>query len=116
MSAGCDGHADLASEVRTLLLAALDRLDPVLQRVYAAPPTDDQARSGERPCAVCPVCAALTAWRGERSELAAQAAHHLAGLAAVLRTALVEGAGASRADGEEHAQQPRPVHRISVIR
>lgn len=118
MSVECDGHADLAglaSEVRVLVLRALDRLGPVLDRANATPAPGEP--SGARPCEVCPVCALIALWRGERSELGARAAEHVAGLVAVLRTALDEGAGApGSVDETACAAQARPVQRISVAR
>lgn len=127
MSPRCDGHADLASEVRLLVLGALDRLAPVLERARATPapaPTGEPADGADRPCTACPVCALIAAWRGEHSELAARAAEHVTGLVAVLRAALDEGAGAppsDRADPHPGADAPdpgeaRPVQHIDVSR
>lgn len=76
------GHAGPAAELRALALLALDRLDPLLARLHETAP--------ERSCTGCPVCAALTAVRGERPELAGRLAAHATGLAAAVREALDE--------------------------
>lgn len=113
---GCPGHGGLPAEFRTLLLGALDRIEPALERLRAAGegPVPD-----ERPCEVCPICALIAAWRGERSELAVRAADHAAGLVAVLRAALDEGCGgpAPTDDGPPPGGRPgRPVQHIGVHR
>lgn len=125
---GCNGHTGLPDEFRTMALAALDRLAPTLERMRV-----EQAAAGEpgvaaagqdnaadRPCAVCPICAVIAAWRGERSELAARVVDHAAGLLAVLRAALDEGVGAPAAADESAPRHgpsaPRPVQHISVHR
>lgn len=123
MSDGCDGHAGLPAELRVLVLGALDRLAPVLERMHAEQAPGEPAAPGGgtgSPCTVCPVCAVIAAWRGERTELAARAVDHATGLVAVLRAALDEGAGAPGAADESAPRQrphpPRPVQRISVHR
>lgn len=148
---GCNGHGELPDEFRAVVLGAVDRITPVLERLQAQqsmttsdPVTSDlssstgagpaaagcgdadsaQAPSAgatpSTPCAVCPVCAVIAAWRGERSELVARVVDHAAGLVAVLRAALDEGAGApARGDGSAPASRPpsgRTVHHISVHR
>lgn len=65
----------------------------------APPQKEDPARHdpGEQPnCTTCPVCAVLTMLRGGRSELAVRLADQVAGLLAVLRAALEEGAAPRR--------------------
>lgn len=118
---GCHDHAGLPAEVRAILLGALDRIAPALERMQAEPGRDgDEPTPPGAPCAVCPVCALIAAWRGEHSELTARAAEHLAGLVAVLRAALDEGVGAPAAADESARGQPPPsgppVQRISVRR
>jgi hypothetical protein len=118
-SAGdCSGHPGLAAELRALALAALDRLDPALERIRAEPTGEPAGTDGT--CAVCPVCALIAAVRGERPELAVRLAEHAAGLLAVLRTALEEGAGhpgpGGTAGSEPAPAAGRPVQRIPVAR
>jgi hypothetical protein len=86
----CDGHDQLAAELRELAVGALDRLGPLLDRLRSGPPTS----GGERACVGCPVCAVVAVLRGDRPELAVRLAEHASGLVAVLRAALEEGAGA----------------------
>lgn len=81
---GCTGHSGLSTELRAVVLLALDRFAPVLERIGAEPAT------GPSSCASCPLCAVLAALRGERPELAVRLAEHATGLAAALRTALEE--------------------------
>ncbi|HLU59057.1 MAG TPA: hypothetical protein VKZ81_26650 [Pseudonocardia sp.] len=113
---GCGGHEGIGEELRVLALAALDRVDPVLARLRAGPVTD-----APEACASCPVCAIIAALRGERPELAVRLAEHAAGLVAVLRTALLEGAEGGTASGAEpdpaaDRPPPRRVQRIPVER
>jgi hypothetical protein len=87
---GCGDHSGLSAELRAFALSALDRVEPLLERLRVEP-------AGRTPetCASCPVCALLAALRGDHPELAGRLATHAAGLVAVLRTALEEGAPAS---------------------
>ncbi|GEL17171.1 hypothetical protein [Pseudonocardia asaccharolytica] len=118
---GCD-HGGLAEDLRAAALQLLDRLQPAVERLRAAGavgsggPTDTPAS-----CAACPVCALITALRGERPELAGRIAEHTAGLLAVLRAALVEGAGSSdgssgRPASESAPSSARRVQHITVRR
>jgi hypothetical protein len=106
---GCGGHERIGEDLRVLALAALDRIDPVLDRLRA-----DSAGEAPETCATCPLCALIAALRGERPELAARLAEHAAGLVTVLRAALQEGAPAPAAEAEQPS--PRRVQRISVER
>ena len=68
---------------------ALDRVEPVLDRLRIEPPTADGAET----CAACPLCAVMAALRGERPELAAAAGRaRWAGCVTLLRSALDEPA------------------------
>jgi hypothetical protein len=111
----CAGHPGIGEELSALVLAALDRIGPVLDRFREeqAPP----GRLSEGTCAFCPVCAVLAALRGERPELAARLAEQAAGLVAVLRAALEEGAPAA-ADQQAESAPPsgRRVQHIRVDR
>ncbi|TQM14115.1 hypothetical protein [Pseudonocardia kunmingensis] len=112
---GCDAHpgagADIGEELRTLVLGALDKVDPVLERLREEPAT-----TGAGTCAVCPVCAVVAALRGERPELAARLAEHASGLVAVLRAALEEGGPAPGAAAPPEPAPSRRVQRIHVDR
>ncbi len=82
---GCGGHAGLPGELRAVVLLALERIGPLLERVATEPST------GPSSCVNCPVCAVLAALRGERPELAVRLAEQASGLIEVLRAALDEG-------------------------
>ena len=84
-SPGCEGHAGVPAELRALALAALDRIEPALDRLRIEPPTPTSAT-----CAVCPVCALLAALRGEHPELLQRLAEHAGGLVTALRQAMAE--------------------------
>lgn len=112
----CGGHAGAAAEFRGLALAALDKLQPVLDRLRSDGPAPDAADQPAT-CVACPVCAVLAALRGERPELAARLAEHAAGLLAVLRAALDEGAGAAPQDpAPADPGRTRRVQHIPVAR
>lgn len=113
-SENCGAHAGVGEELRTLALTALDRIDPVLDRLRSEPA--DAAEPGAQPCAVCPVCAVIAALRGERPELAVRLAEHASGLAAVLRAALEEGTPTSATAPAPEPSPARRVHRIRVER
>ena len=83
----------------------------MLERLRAEP-----ASEAPETCASCPVCAVIAALRGERPELAVRLAEHAAGLVAVLRTALEEGAPASPAADVTERPPARRVQRIRVDR
>lgn len=117
---GCGGHSGMPAELRAMALQALDRLDPLLERVRSEPPTAAGAT-----CAVCPLCAIIAALRGERPELAVRLAEQAVGLVAVLRAALEEGGPTQDPAPQDPAPQDpaaqpgsrvRTVHRIRVDR
>ena len=111
---GCGGHEGIGEDLRVLAMAALDRIDPVLDRLRTAggEPVSDAPDT----CASCPICAVIAALRGERPELAVRLAEHAAGLVAVLRTALEEGAPAPAAADVAERPPARRVQRIRVER
>jgi hypothetical protein len=109
----CGGHAGLSDELRALALAAIDRIGPVLDRMRAEPAPPEGVRPAPT-CGVCPVCAVISALRGERPELAARLAEQAAGLLAVLRAALEEGTPAPAEPAGETA--PPPARRVQHIR
>jgi hypothetical protein len=108
---GCGGHEGIGEDLRALALTALDRIDPVLDRMRTEP-----ASESPETCASCPICAVIAALRGERPELAARLAEHAAGLVAVLRAALEEGAPAPAAADVTERPPARRVQRIRVER
>ena len=85
-SPGCDAHAGASAELRALARTALDRVEPVLDRLRIEPTTPVSPET----CAVCPLCALMAALRGERPELVQRLAEHLGGLVTLLRSALDE--------------------------
>lgn len=98
----------LAEELRLLLDAAAERAQPWLHRLSGEAGEHDPGT-----CGWCPLCNAVALARGERSELAAKAAEHVAGLIAVLRAALAEPAPAPP---EQPAEGKPRVQRIPVVR
>jgi hypothetical protein len=112
-SPGCDAHAGASAELRALARTALDRVEPVLDRLRIEPTTPVSAET----CAVCPLCALMAALRGERPELVQRLAEHLGGLVTVLRSALDEAAGSAEPPPERTASgSPKVVQRIPVER
>lgn len=115
-----DNTGRLAEELRLLIDAAAERMQPWLQRVAEA---GDGTHTPET-CGWCPLCNGVALLRGDRSELAAKAAEHAAGLVAVLRAALREpGAQPSppeptgaASDSEESADAGQRVQHIKVVR
>ena len=109
---GCETHTGLPSELRALALAALDRLEPAVDRLRTEPTT-----SANGTCAGCPVCALIAVLRGDRPELAARLAEQVGGALAALRAALEEGVGEFSPPVERTAAgSPRLVQRIPVER
>ncbi|MFD0202753.1 MULTISPECIES: hypothetical protein [Saccharothrix] len=101
----------LAEELRLLLDAAAERAQPWLDRVAA------EGEHDTRTCGWCPLCNAVALARGDRSELAAKAAEHVAGLIAVLRAALAEPAASDDAAQEQPVRPEKPrVQHIPVVR
>lgn len=118
---GCDAHATLPAEVRALVLTALDRVEPAIERLRTGVP------DGEPPapaCTTCPFCALLAALRGERSDLVVRLADQAGGLLAALRAALeavaeapdVPQPDAPATEERTASGSPRPVQRIAVQR
>lgn len=129
-SSGHSGqHEDLAEELRRYVFGALQLVEPYIEQVRDAQPTEESAARSA--CDECPVCAVIVVMRGGRSELAARLAEHATGLVAVLRSALAEGLGHGSAScpgahpddpadpaGPSGApsEEPRGVQRIQVSR
>ena len=114
----CGAHAGLGEELRALVLTAIDRIGPALDRLRDEA-SDSPARPTGSTCAVCPVCAVIAALRGERPELALRLAEQAAGLLAALRAALEEGgpAGAPEAGPPPPEEAPsQPARRVQHIR
>jgi hypothetical protein len=112
----------VVEELRALGLLALDRLDPLVNRLSesVAPERDDPAgpRAGHR-CTSCPVCAVLTDVRTDRGDAVAEVARHATGLLAALREVLSHdrsGRG-GQAPSQPFSSVPDPiVQRIPVER
>jgi hypothetical protein len=111
---GCDAHAGASAELRDLARTALDRVEPVLDRLRIEPSTPVSSET----CAVCPLCALMAALRGERPELVQRLAEHLGGLVTLLRTALDETVETSEPAPSERTASgsPKVVQRIRVER
>lgn len=115
-------RAAVVEELRALGLLALDRLDPLVDRlteaVAAAPDlavstASDPAGTPEHRCTSCPVCVAFADVRTGHPDALAQVARHAAGLMTALRAVLADEAG-----GPEQApsRRERVVQHIAVER
>jgi hypothetical protein len=108
-SPGCDGHGGVSAELRAFAVAALDRIEPALDRLRIEPPTPISPST----CAVCPVCAVIAMLRGEHPELVQRLAEHAGGLVTALREAMAE----TDPPPERTASgSPKLVQRIPVVR
>lgn len=117
-----DARAAVVEELRALGLLALDRLDPLVDRlteaVSAAPDPAEPTASGpvgtpEHQCTSCPVCVAFADVRTGHPDALAQVAQHAAGLMTALRAVLADGAD----DPEPAPSRPeRVVQHIAVER
>lgn len=90
-------HAALMAELRALALAALDRLEPIIERAAqtaesADPNSTPAEEAGERPvgCSWCPVCALVALVRGEQHDLVTLVSSQIAALLALVRALLAE--------------------------
>jgi hypothetical protein len=95
-------HGDAAEELRLLVIALLDRLQPGVRGLLAAmrevglqqgaqqSAEHGTEQAGQQPvaCGWCPLCSAIALVRGERPELAARIAEHADGLLLALRAVL----------------------------
>ena len=111
-SPGCAAHAGASAELRALARTALDRIEPVLDRLRIEPPTPASSET----CAVCPLCALIATLRGERPELVQRVAEQLGGLVALLRATLEEEATAPAPAERTSSGSPKAVQRIPVER
>src|SRR5688500_11405672 len=110
-----DNTGKLAEELRLLIDAAAERMQPWLQRVAEA----GDGSHTPATCGWCRPCKRVALLRGDRSELAAKAAEHAAGLVAVLRAALREpGTPPVPPEPSGGAEEPsgQRVQHIKVIR
>jgi hypothetical protein len=106
------------------------RVQPWLERIAQAPGaehtgTGEDAAGGPRgdgpPCTACPVCAVLSALRGDRPELVSRLAEHASGLLAVARELLNPPPGATDDENDAPGKAPArtvvqhvPVHHVTV--
>jgi hypothetical protein len=115
-------RAAVVEELRALGLLALDRLDPLVDRLTEAvsAPPDPAVSTGSGPagtpehrCTSCPVCVAFADVRTGHPDALAQVARHAAGLMTALRAVLADGA-----DGPEQTplRPERVVQHIVVER
>ena len=106
-------HAALMAELRAIALAALDRLEPILERAAQAaseathdgpqqdPGTETagDAAGGTSGCSWCPVCALVALVKGEPHDLLTLVSTQLAALLALVRALLAEYDGGDGPDG-----------------
>jgi len=111
-SPGCTAHAGASAELRALARTALDRIEPVLDRLRIEPPTPMSAET----CAACPLCALMAALRGERPELVQRLAEQLGGLVTLLRATLDEEVAEPAPAERTSSGSPKVVQRIPVER
>lgn len=115
-------RAAVVEELRALGLLALDRLDPLVERLTeavsaapdpAVPPAANPAGTPEHRCTSCPVCVAFADVRAGHPDALAQVARHAEGLMTALRAVLADGA-----DGPGHtpSRPERVVQHIAVER
>ncbi|AOW92850.1 hypothetical protein BFN03_09650 [Rhodococcus sp. WMMA185] len=90
-----DDHAQVMEELRLLVEAALDRIEPIVQRIVTThTPEGAEATSSEAGqwsgCSWCPVCALAAMIRGEQHDLVTLLASQASILIAMLRQILDE--------------------------
>ncbi|MFF0817013.1 hypothetical protein ACFYVR_17920 [Rhodococcus sp. NPDC003318] len=114
-------HAALMAELRSLATAALDRIEPILERLAengpttattgspsAATPGAEAAEHGSFGCSWCPVCALVALVRGEQHDLVTLVASQLTVLIAWVRALLDDFAGPTPPSGGPPEDTPRP--------
>jgi hypothetical protein len=105
------GADQIIDELRQLLDAAAVRAEEYLHDRCAAMAASEDARDAS--CGWCPVCAVVSIMRGQRPELTARLAEHLAVLVALLRELLAEHQGNPSApppDSPEPATETKVQH------
>ena len=105
----------VVEELRALGLLALDRLDPLLDRLNeAVSSAPDAVVTQDHRCTSCPVCVAFADVRTGHPDALAQVARHAAGLMTALRAVLAQDG----TDGPEPApsRPERIVQHIVVER
>lgn len=117
---GCGTHGHIPDELRTVVELLADRLQPWLDRMARDGDPAQSAGESSAPCTWCPVCALITALRGDRPEAVARLAQHGAGLIAAVRELLTPPAGAapSREKPAERADptgEPTPTRSVQHI-
>ncbi|MEV0948729.1 hypothetical protein [Rhodococcus sp. NPDC049939] len=90
-----DDHAQVMEELRVLAETALDRLEPIVQRLVAphvqeSPESEPSGTGQWSGCAWCPVCALAALIRGEQHDLLTLLAEQATVLIALLRQLLEE--------------------------
>ncbi|MGW0175767.1 hypothetical protein ACWDUM_18255 [Rhodococcus sp. NPDC003322] len=113
-------HAALMAELRALANAALDRLEPLLERAadVAAAVAPERGEDGAHEdgedrgsaCGWCPVCALVALVRGESHDLLTLVASQLSALLALVRALLDEhdGHGGPPEGGPDGDTTPPP--------
>lgn len=107
----CSGHARLSEELRGVA-ELLGRLQPWLQRIAQHGDPGRPGEPGGAPCTWCPVCALITALRGNQPEALARLAEHGVGLITAARELLTPAAesaeSAESAPSASSAGEPAP--------
>lgn len=116
---GCGGHARVSEELRGVAELLVGRLQPWLERLARDGESGHSTEPGGAPCTWCPICALVTALRGEHPEALARLAEHGVGLITAARELLAPLAGSDPpAEGPApepgHTPPGRSVHHIVV--
>jgi hypothetical protein len=109
------GADQIVDELRRLLDAVAFRAEEYLHDCREAA---DDSDGRDTPCGWCPVCAVVSIVRGQRPEMTARLAEHLAGIVTLLRELLAEhqaNPSPPRADSPEPTTETK-VERIDVRR
>ncbi|MCA1671845.1 MAG: hypothetical protein LC799_06450 [Actinobacteria bacterium] len=97
---GCDTHGHIPDGVHTVVELLVDRLQPWLERMARDGDPAQSLAASNVPCTWCPICALITALRGDRPEAVARLAQHGAGLIAAARELLTPPAEPAPSRGE----------------
>ncbi len=113
---GCAAHGRISDELRAVVEQFADRLQRWLQRMAqdSTPVQTGQDPGPAEPCTWCPICALITALRGDRPEAAARLAEHGAGLITAARELLTPPAPQQGEPAAERTQRQASVQHIVV--
>lgn len=104
----CTAHGRISEELRGVAELLAARLQPWLERMAQNDDHPGQSPGPDgAPCTWCPICALITALRGDQPDALARLAEHGAGMVAAVRELLIPPAGHSPA-GEPAAAPGDP--------